>query len=106
MDKIYIGNDLVVSVSNLKNIITGSPIAGATVELRMFDHLDVLVTGSVAWPLAVPAVGGSPGSYSATIGYDEINLVRRYIYKIQIDVDDGAGNNARFVKRVFCDEQA
>lgn len=83
---IFVLNDNLISISNVKNEATGALIDDATVTVTVKDFNDVNVTGQ-SWPLVLLPQGG--GSYQGTIE-STAGIIANKKYKIVWDVVKGS----------------
>jgi hypothetical protein len=91
---IYIGNDSVMEVADLKNDQTGADINDAAVTVRLKTTAGADVDGET-WPKTLNYVEGSQGMYRATLPYTlELAAGGRYVATIVADA--GAGLRAEW----------
>lgn len=84
MDRIYLDNDLVITLDGLTDE-DGTPVTGAQVEARVLDRSKAEVAG-VTWPVALSHVGG--GTYKGVIDASLV-LVPRALYYVEVTASYG-----------------
>lgn len=87
MSNIYLNNDNLLSVENLKNAATDVYINDATVTATLKDKLGANVTGQ-SWPLTMTFVASSNGTYRGTLE-DGLSLTEGESYTAEITADAG-----------------
>jgi hypothetical protein len=87
MSTLYISNDNLLTVSDLKNAATGLYINDATVSVTLVNKTSVPVAGQT-WPQSMEWVAGSNGVYRATME-DDLVLTAGQLYTAKISVDAG-----------------
>ena len=87
---LYIGNDMSLTVTGLKDEVSGDFINNATVTARLRDRAGNDITGQ-SWPATLTYVTGSNGIYRGTLE-DGLDLDPNKVYRVEISVD--AGSNA------------
>lgn len=91
--ELFVGNDMVLELTGLRNSITGAYVNGATVTVHLRTRAGVDVTGAT-WPLSMPYVAASSGDYRCELP-SGLSLTAGAYYIAQIAVVDGA-NVARW----------
>ena len=94
MSNLYINNDNLLSVENLKNAATGVYINDATVSATLKNSSGVNVTGQ-SWPLTLTFVSSSNGVYRGTLE-DGLVLNEGETYTAEITADAGADQIANW----------
>jgi hypothetical protein len=94
MSNIYLSNDNLLSVENLKNAATGVFINDATVTATLKDSLGVSVAGQT-WPLSLVFVSSSNGVYRGTLE-DDLSLNEGEAYTAEINADAGSDQIANW----------
>lgn len=87
----------------LRDQITGALIAAATVEVTLTDTAGTDIGGET-WPLSMPAVGGEPGNYRATLS-DALVLVAEQEVVGVLTADNGPGARAEWNLRVAVNDR-
>jgi hypothetical protein len=87
MSIIYINNDNLLSVENLKNAATGVYINDATVTATLKNSAGVNTTGQ-SWPLTLSFVSSSNGKYIGTLE-DGLALTEGETYTAEINANAG-----------------
>lgn len=97
---LWVGNDNVVEVRDLKSSASGAFQNSKTVEVTLYDaddaEVDVL-SGSITWPLSMSYVSSSDGVYQATLP-DTLDLTEGAFYTAIITADAGAGLYAKWTR--------
>lgn len=75
---IYSDNTTVITLPTVTDAVSGSTISSATVLATLYTPAGVAVTGYTS--LSVPAVSGTPGSYSLTLAADPNLPLGRYYF--------------------------
>ena len=94
MSNIYLNNDNLLSVENLKNAATDVYINDATVTATLKDKLGANVTGQ-SWPLTMTFVSSSNGTYRGTLE-DGLSLTEGESYTAEITADAGSDQIANW----------
>ena len=84
----FIGSDQTLSVSGLRDPITGLYVNTATVRATMYDALGVQVAGQT-WPLVLSYATASNGNYSGILEDGRV-LKDSFLYWIEIEADAGS----------------
>lgn len=87
--KFNILSDNLVTVSGLKNEVTGAFVNTAVVTVTLVDRNGVDVTGS-SWPVTLTYIPASDGVYQGTLP-DSLDLTKFEVYTAQITADAGPG---------------
>lgn len=82
-------SDNVVTLSGLKNEVTGAFINTAVVTVTLVDRGGAEVAGQ-SWPAALTYVASSDGVYRGTLS-DSLDLTKFEAYTAQITADAGPG---------------
>jgi len=88
MSNLYLSNDNLLSVENLKNAATGVYVNDATVTATLKNSNGVNVTGQ-SWPLTLAFVSSSNGVYRGTLE-DGLSLAEGEVYTAEITADAGS----------------
>ncbi len=88
-EAVYIANDNLLVVDQLKNALSGTYINNATVTCTIVDSAGSPVAGQT-WPLAVVYQAGSNGQYVGVIE-DTLTLSETTSYIAKVDADGGSG---------------
>lgn len=88
---IYIGNDNVLTMDGLKDVVTDAFLNAATVTAQLKTAEGADVGGA----LTLSYVAESRGRYRATIE-DDLALIDQTAYQVHIDVDAGADLRAHW----------
>lgn len=91
---LYVGNDMLLEVSGLRDDVTGDYLNAATVTVTLKDSAGVNVTGET-WPLALAYVTSSNGVYRATLK-DTLSLTANARYVATVIADGGEGKRAQW----------
>lgn len=91
---LYVGNDMLLEVADLKDDVTGEHLNAATVTVTLKDSAGVNVTGET-WPLALAYVTSSNGVYRATLK-DTLSLTANARYVATVIADAGSGKRAQW----------
>lgn len=92
--EVYIDNDNVLTVDQLKDIITGQYINNATITATIKDIRGREVDG-ISWPLSVPPVSANTtGKYQAVI--DDDLKVAENPYYLYLSIDAGSDRIANW----------
>jgi hypothetical protein len=94
MSNLYLSNDNLLSVENLKNAATSVYINDATVTATLKDKLGVNVVGQ-SWPLTLGFVASSNGVYRGTLE-DGLSLTEGETYTAEINADAGSDQIANW----------
>lgn len=89
---LFVGNDNILEVSDLKNELTGADLNAATVTVTLKDAAGANVTGDT-WPKTMTYVTGSKGTYRTTLLYS-MPLTAGDRYNAVISANGGAGLQA------------
>lgn len=82
---LYVGNDNILEVANLKNDVSGADINNATVSVILADDNGAQI-GGATWPMALSYVTGSKGVYRATLPYTlEMTAGLRMMATVTVD---------------------
>lgn len=92
---IYVGNDMVLDVENVRNALTGIAISDADVQLTLRDQASNAMVSGESWPKTLAAVPGQPGRYRCTIPYT-LSIAANQRLVAEIDIDAGPGLRATF----------
>lgn len=84
---IYDANDMLLSVTGLRNAATAAYLNSATVTATLVDALGVTVTGQ-SFPLTLAYVASSNGNYRGTLE-DTLNTIVGDILTAQVTADAG-----------------
>lgn len=88
---LYVGNDNLIEVTELKNEAEDTYINNATVTVTLIDPaLSPQQVSGESWPLSLAYVSGSNGNYRATL-VDTLSLSRSTKYIAQVSADGGTG---------------
>lgn len=87
--QIFINNDHVLEVLGVTNAVTGILVSDATVRVdNITNSAGTPLTGE-NWPLAVPAVAGSPGDYRVILSRDIAFIDKQVFFaKVSVDITD------------------
>jgi len=96
MALLYITNDNVIELDGLQNTVTEAYINDATVTVTITDKDGTEVVGET-WPLAMPYVRGSDGTYRANLA-DTLTLTNGARYAATVTADAGANGLATWVE--------
>ncbi len=91
---IYINNDNLLSVSDLKNEATGVYINDAAVTMTLKDSTGSEVSGQT-WPATMTYVSSSNGVYRGTLE-DGLSLTEGQSYTAEITADAGSDQIANW----------
>jgi hypothetical protein len=91
---LFVGNDTVLEVRELKGEVVGDFLNAATVTATLVDAAGAQVAGET-WPKTLTYVTGSDGIYRATLPYT-LSLTAGGRYTANISVNAGAGLRAAF----------
>lgn len=86
---LYVGNDMLIEVAGLAEVLTGAAINDATVTVTLKTDAGVSVTGAT-WPLSMAYVANSSGIYRVTLP-DTLSLTADASYIAHINADGGDG---------------
>lgn len=92
---LWVGNDMILEVAELRNTATGAYLNAATVTATLTDAAGVNLGGQ-SWPLAMVYVTGSNGIYRATLTY-ALQITARERVTATIAVNAGGGLRAQWV---------
>lgn len=88
-DILYVGNDNILEVDELKNAASAAFLNSATVTVTLEDSTGTEVTGDT-WPKSLTYVTSSDGKYRATM-LDTLSLTADALYTAKITADGGSG---------------
>ena len=91
---IFVGNDMLLEVSGLKDDVTGDYLNAATVTVTLKDSAGSNVSGQ-AWPLTLSYVTASNGVYRATL-IDSLSVTANARYVATVIADGGEGKRAQW----------
>lgn len=97
---LYLGNDMLLEVSGLRDDVTGDYLNAATVTVTLKDSAGVNVTGQ-SWPLTLSYVTASNGVYRATL-IDSLSVTANARYVATVIADAGAGKRAQWELDFVC----
>jgi len=97
--KIYIGNDNLLTVDELKNAATGAYINDATVTATLTDADGTEVTGQT-WPTTLAYIAASNGTYRGSLS-NGLSLDRSKEYRLEVAANGGAGLVGEWTYRVY-----
>lgn len=88
---VFVANTNVLELKGLTSLLTGV-LPSAAVQVTIRDAAGVVQVGAgwPAFPLTMPAVGGSPGDYRVSFD-DAVPWLRGRTYRATITVDGGEG---------------
>jgi hypothetical protein len=89
---LYEGNDMLLEVSGLRNLLTNGYLNTATVAATLKDDAGVDVVG-LTWPVALLYVANSDGLYSANLPAN-LSIVAGDRCTLEVTADAGAGLKA------------
>lgn len=81
---LFVGNDNLVTIDELKNVSDGSYINDATVTMTLKDSSDVGVANG-SWPVTLAYVASSNGKYQGVL-QDGITTTSGSNYVLHVDV--------------------
>ena len=90
MRAIYVGNDMIATISRLRNTVTDEYLNDASANLTVKDENGNPVDG-MTWPVLMDYVDASDGGYQATIE-STVDLVENKFYTAEIVVVRGEFN--------------
>jgi len=99
MASLLVNSDNVIQLTELKNLVDGAYLNGATVTVTIVDSDGVDVTGET-WPLSMPYVASSDGVYRANLA-DTISFVAECKYTATVIADAGADGKREWVTDVI-----
>lgn len=86
---LYVDNDMVLQIDDLKDEITGAAATTAAVSVTLSDEQGNEVLGA-QWPLSLVHVAGSNGTYRTTLPYTlEVTPGARYVATVVADAGPG-----------------
>ena len=86
---LYVDNDMVLQIDDLKDEIAGEAINNATVTVTLSDEQGNEVLGA-QWPLSLVHVATSNGAYRVTLPYTlEVTPGARYVATVVADAGPG-----------------
>lgn len=91
---LYLGNDMLLEVANLRDQATGDYLNAATVTVSLKDSSGVAVVGE-SWPLALAYITASNGTYRAILR-DTLTLASGARYVATVIADAGEGRRAQW----------
>lgn len=91
---LYVGNDTILEIDNLKNELTGAFLTAASVTVTLKDSTGANVIGDT-WPKTLTYLASSNGVYRCTLLH-ALALVAGRRYTAVIVADGGAGLYASF----------
>jgi hypothetical protein len=100
---IYITNDNVIELDELKNVVDGIYQNSATVIVTLTDADGAEVAGET-WPLAMSYVSGSNGTYRANLA-DTLTLTNGGRYDATVTADAGANGLATWTEELIARER-
>lgn len=86
---LYVGNDMLLTVSGLKAQTTGNWINNATVTCTLLDAAGDQIPGAT-WPLTLSYVAGTNGNYRVVLP-DTLSLVAGEALRCHVTADAGDG---------------
>lgn len=92
---VFVGNDAILEVADLRNKATGANLNAATVTATLADLNGTELQGQ-SWPLTLAYVSNSKGVYRATLSY-ALQIAPRDRFNTTITVNAGGGLRARWV---------
>lgn len=97
---LYLGNDMLLEVANLRDQATGDYLNAATVTVSLEDSEGNAVVGE-SWPLALSYITASNGVYRAILR-DTLTLAVDARYVAEVIADSGEGRRARWDLDFVC----
>lgn len=97
---LYLGNDMLLEVANLRDQATGEYLNAATVTVSLENSEGVPVVGE-SWPLAMTYITASNGTYRAILR-DTLTLASGARYVAEVIADAGEGRRARWDLDFVC----
>lgn len=96
--RLFVGNDNVIELDALKDVIADTFINTASVTVTLTDANGDEIVGET-WPLAMSYVGGSQGTYRATLP-DTLTLTSGTTATAVVDVNGGPGLQGQWTVRL------
>lgn len=97
---LYLGNDMLLEVANLRDQATGDYLNAATVTVTLKDSSGVAVAGE-SWPLAMSYITASNGTYRAILR-DTLTFAAGARYVATVIADAGEGRRAQWELDFVC----
>lgn len=86
---LYIGNNSVLDLANLRNEVSGQYLDAVDVSVTLYDQ-DAAEVGGSDWPLPLDLVAGAHGLYRVTLPYTlALNEGARYTARVVADAGLG-----------------